>query len=64
MTLGDDDAKSISDPVQEDDSGVEADAAPRFIVASQVKVVDSQKADKAVGTFFGVQNTLLTHDVR
>jgi len=46
-TLEDDDATSISDPVQEDDSRVEADAAPRFIVASQVKVVDSQKADKA-----------------
>ncbi|KAH9998501.1 P-loop containing nucleoside triphosphate hydrolase protein [Russula compacta] len=44
---GDDDAASITDTTPEDDSRINVDAAPGFIVASQVKVVDSQNADKA-----------------
>lgn len=47
---GDDDAASITDTTPEADSIINVDAAPGFIVASQVKVVDSQNADKAVST--------------
>jgi len=45
-TSEDDDATSIADPV-EDESRIDAGAAPGFITASQVKVVDPQKTDRA-----------------
>lgn len=50
-TRGDDDDTSISDATLEDDCKINV---PGFIVASQVKIVDSPKADKAVSTVFGV----------
>ncbi|KAH9961299.1 P-loop containing nucleoside triphosphate hydrolase protein [Russula dissimulans] len=46
-TWGDDDDTSISDPTLEDDCKIDVDAPSGFIVASQVKIVDSPKADKA-----------------
>jgi hypothetical protein len=49
--LDDDGVSSIADPVQEDDRRTDMNSAPGFIVASQVKIVDSQKTDKAVSTF-------------
>jgi hypothetical protein len=62
-TTEDDDATSITEPVQ-DDRNIDMDSAPGFIVASQVKVVDSQRTNKAVSTFFGVQSTILIYGMR
>jgi hypothetical protein len=58
--LENDDTPSTADAALEDDKRVTVDAASGFIVASQVKVVDSPKLDKAVGIFFGVQSRVLT----
>jgi DNA repair and recombination protein RAD54B len=51
-TSGDDDAPSTADAALEDDSGVTVDTTSGFVVASQVKIIDSPKLDKAVGTLF------------
>lgn len=44
---GDNDALSTADATLEDDSGLTADTTSGFVVASQVKIVDSSKSDKA-----------------
>jgi hypothetical protein len=51
-TSGDDDATSTGDIALEDGSRVTVDATSGFTVASQVKVADSPKLDKAVRTIF------------
>jgi hypothetical protein len=51
---GDDDSASTADTGLEDDPRIKADAAPGFIVASQIKTVDPQ-ADKAVSAFLLAQ---------
>ena len=56
-----DDTPSTVDTALEDDKRVTVDAASGFIVASQVKAVDSPKLDKAVGIFFGLKSRVLTH---
>lgn len=58
--LGDDGATSAADTALEDDKKVSSDATSGFIVASQVKVVDSPKLDKAVGTIFCLHCGVLT----
>jgi hypothetical protein len=45
---GDNDAPSTADAAQEDDSRLTADTTSGFVVASQVKIVDPPKVDKAV----------------
>ena len=47
-TPGDNEAQSIADAAQEDDSRLTADTTSGFVVASHVKIVDSPKLDKAV----------------
>jgi hypothetical protein len=47
-TSGDSDAPSTAGAAPEDDSGLTADTTSGFVVASQVKIVDSPKLDKAV----------------
>jgi DNA repair and recombination protein RAD54B len=47
-TPGDNDALSTAGAVLEDDSRLTADTTSGFVVASQVKIVDSPKLDKAV----------------
>lgn len=58
--LEDDDILSTANATLEDDKRVTVDATSGFIVASQVKVVDSPKFDKAVSTFFCAQSRVLT----
>jgi DNA repair and recombination protein RAD54B len=49
---GDNDAPSTADVALEDDSRLSADTTSGFVVASQVKIVDTPKFDKAVCGFF------------
>lgn len=59
--LGDDDATSAADTaLEEEDKKVSSDATSGFIIASQVKVVDSPKLDKAVGTILCLHSGVLT----
>jgi DNA repair and recombination protein RAD54B len=51
-TSGDDDATLTANTALEDDGSVTAGSTSGFIVASQVKVINSPKLDKAVGAFF------------
>jgi DNA repair and recombination protein RAD54B len=61
-TSGDNDAPSTADAALEDDSRLTADTTSGFVVASQVKIVDSPKLDKAVcALLFCVQSRVLTY---
>ncbi len=62
-TSGDDDVPSTADAAVEDNSRVTADTTSSFVVASQVKIVNSPKLDKVVGTLFCFQSRVLTRDV-
>jgi DNA repair and recombination protein RAD54B len=62
-TSGDNDAPSTADAALEDDSRLTADTTSGFVVASQVKIVDAPKLDKAVCVLtFCVQSRVLTCD--
>ena len=47
-TSGDNDAPSTADAAQEDDGRLAVDTTSGFVTASQVKIVNSPKLDKAV----------------